>query len=93
MARPELSERNPAWPVTFRLEPLGHDDVQELIAEQVPDHLRTRIACAAGGNPLFIEEMLAIAGEADGEVVVPPTQNLVMAERTRDRLAALTPKP
>jgi class 3 adenylate cyclase/tetratricopeptide (TPR) repeat protein len=81
MARPELSERNPAWPVTFRLEPLGHDEVQELIAEQVPDHLRKRIARAAGGNPLFIEEMLAIAGEADGEVVVPPTLQALLAAR------------
>jgi class 3 adenylate cyclase/tetratricopeptide (TPR) repeat protein len=81
MARPELSERNPAWPVTFRLEPLGHDEVQELIAEQVPDHLRKRIARAAGGNPLFIEEMLAIAGEADGEVVAPPTLQALLAAR------------
>jgi predicted ATPase len=81
MARPELSERNPAWPVTFRLEPLGHDEVQELIAEQVPDHLRKRIARAAGGNPLFIEEMLAIAGEANGEVVVPPTLQALLAAR------------
>jgi hypothetical protein len=67
--------------VTFRLEPLGDDDVQELIAEHVPDHLRKRIARAAGGNPLFIEEMLAIAGEANGEVVVPPTLQALLAAR------------
>ena len=31
IARPELVERHPAWPVTLRLEPLGADDVDELI--------------------------------------------------------------
>jgi len=81
MARPELTERHPAWPVTLRLEPLGDDDVEELIAERAPEQLRERIARAAGGNPLFIEEMLAMAGEADGEVVVPPTLQALLAAR------------
>jgi class 3 adenylate cyclase len=36
LARPELSERRPAWALTLRLEPLGDDDVMELIAERVP---------------------------------------------------------
>ena len=34
MARPELTERRPAWPVTLRLEPLGDEDVEELIPER-----------------------------------------------------------
>ena len=82
MARPELTERRPAWPVTLRLEPLGDEDVEELIPER--DRRRrcaTKIARAAGGNPLFIEEMLAMAGEADGEVVVPPTLQALLAAR------------
>ena len=66
MARPELAERRPAWPVTLRLEPLGAEDVDQLIPERIAGELRQRIARAAGGNPLFIEEMLAMAGEADG---------------------------
>ena len=81
MARPELSEHRPTWPVTFRLEPLRDDDVDELIPERIPGKLRERIARAAGGNPLFIEEMLAMAGEADGEVVVPPTLQALLAAR------------
>jgi class 3 adenylate cyclase/tetratricopeptide (TPR) repeat protein len=81
MARPEFSERRPAWPVTLRLEPLGDDDVEELIPERIPGGLRERIARAAGGNPLFIEEMLAMAQEADGEVVVPPTLQALLAAR------------
>ena len=81
MARPELSGGRPTWPVTLRLEPLGDDDVEELIAERVPGELRTKIARAAGGNPLFIEEMLAMAGDGDGEVVVPPTLQALLAAR------------
>jgi class 3 adenylate cyclase/tetratricopeptide (TPR) repeat protein len=81
MARPELSGGRPTWPVTLRLEPLPDEDVEELIAERVPGDLRTKIARAAGGNPLFIEEMLAMAGERDGEVVVPPTMQALLAAR------------
>ena len=81
IARPELTERRPAWPVTLRLEPLGDEDVDELIPERIPGELREKIARAAGGNPLFIEEMLAMAGEAEGEVVVPPTLQALLAAR------------
>ena len=81
IARPELSERHPAWPVSLRLEPLGEEEVEELIPERIAGELRKRIARAAGGNPLFIEEMLAMAGEADGEVVVPPTLQALLAAR------------
>jgi class 3 adenylate cyclase/tetratricopeptide (TPR) repeat protein len=87
MARPELTERHPAWPVTLRLEPLPNDDVEELIAERVPELLRERIARAAGGNPLFIEEMLAMAGAADGTVLVPPSLQALLAARL-DQLEA-----
>ena len=81
MARPELSERHPTWPVTLRLEPLGDDDVEELIPERIAGELRQRISRAAGGNPLFIGEMLAMAQEAEGEVVVPPTLQALLAAR------------
>ena len=81
IARPELVERHPAWPVTLRLEPLGADDVDELIPAQLVAELRERIARAAAGNPLFIEEMLAMAGESAGDVVVPPTLQALLAAR------------
>ena len=81
MARPELSERHPTWPVTLRLEPLSDDNVTELIAERIPQGLRERVARAAGGNPLFIEEMLAMAGEADDEMIVPATLQALLAAR------------
>ena len=81
MARPELAERRPTWPVTLRLEPLGDEDVDHLIPERIGGELRDKIARAAGGNPLFIEEMLAMAGEADGDVVVPPTLQALLGAR------------
>ena len=81
LARPELVDRRSAWPVTLRLEPLGDHDVAELIPEPFPGKLRERIIRAAGGNPLFVEEMLAIASEAEGEVIVPPTLQALLAAR------------
>jgi class 3 adenylate cyclase len=38
LARPELAERRPAWPVTLRLEPLSDEDVEELIPTTFPEH-------------------------------------------------------
>ena len=67
--------------MTLRLEPLGGDDVDQLIPERIAGELREKIARAAGGNPLFIEEMLAMAQEAEGEVVVPPTLRALLAAR------------
>ena len=81
MARPELVERRATWPVTIRLEPLDDAAVTTLIGDQVPEELRERITRASGGNPLFVAEMLAIAGGADGEVVVPPTLRALLAAR------------
>jgi class 3 adenylate cyclase/tetratricopeptide (TPR) repeat protein len=81
LARPELPERRPQWPIALRLEPLAEDDVQELIPARIAGELREKITRAAGGNPLFIGEMLAMASEADGEVVVPPTLQALLAAR------------
>jgi class 3 adenylate cyclase/tetratricopeptide (TPR) repeat protein len=87
LARPELGAHRPTWPVTLRLQPLSDEAVEELIAKRVMGELRTKIARAASGNPLFIEEMLAMAGERDGEVVVPPTLQTLLAARL-DQLEA-----
>jgi class 3 adenylate cyclase len=81
MARPELTERRPDWPVTLRLEPLAATEAEELIPTRISGDLRGRIARAAGGNPLFVEEMVAIAGDAGSEVVVPPTLQALLATR------------
>ena len=47
--------------MTLRLEPLGQNEIDELIAERVPQELRERIARTSGGNPLFALETLKLA--------------------------------
>jgi class 3 adenylate cyclase/tetratricopeptide (TPR) repeat protein len=79
MARPELVARRPEWPVAVRLEPLAGDAVDELLAG-LPEETRGRVAAAAGGNPLFLTEMLAMARE-DGAVDVPPTLRALLGAR------------
>ena len=81
MARPELLDRRPAWPVTLRLDPLGDSDVEELIPRRIGGEQRERITRAAGGNPLFIAEMVAMSEEADGDVAVPQTLHALLAAR------------
>ena len=81
MARPELVERRPTWPVTVLLEPLRDEALAELIPKRIAGDLRARIARAAGGNPLFVSEMLAIAGDGNGAVAVPPTLQALLAAR------------
>ena len=80
MARPELVERRPGWPGVLRLEALPPEQADALIGDSVAAELRTRIARAAGGNPLFISEMLAMAA-ADADVAVPPTLKALLAAR------------
>jgi class 3 adenylate cyclase/tetratricopeptide (TPR) repeat protein len=81
MARPELLERRSAWPITLRLAPLGDSDVDHLIPRRFGGQQREKIARAAGGNPLFIAEMLAMSEGGNGEVAVPPTLQALLAAR------------
>ena len=70
-ARPELVEARPAFgagrpnATSLHLDPLGPGDARELIDELLggavlPEAFRSRIAVAAEGNPLFMEEMLGM---------------------------------
>ena len=81
MARPELIERRPTWPRPVTLEPLPAEDAEELLPDTFDHELRARIARAAGGNPLFLTEMAAMASEADGEVLVPASLRALLAAR------------
>jgi class 3 adenylate cyclase/tetratricopeptide (TPR) repeat protein len=80
MARPELIEMRPTWPAALRLEPLPPEEAEALIGDTVSREMRERIARAAGGNPLFISEMLAMAA-GNEEVEVPPTLKALLAAR------------
>ena len=97
MARPELLDRRPAWgggklnATNVLLEPLAPAETDELIDRLLSGHLlnaslRDRIREAAGGNPLFVGEMLAMLeesgnGDVSTDVVVPPTIQALLASR------------
>jgi len=68
------------------LEPLGADECAELMEQleaPLDPELRERITAASAGNPLYVEEMLAMVREhgGDGEVVVPPTIHALLQAR------------
>jgi hypothetical protein len=79
IARPELTARRGEWPVSLRLEPLSEEAAAELVGGAARE-LRARIMAAAGGNPLFLTEMIAMAAEID-DVEVPPTLRALLAAR------------
>jgi class 3 adenylate cyclase/tetratricopeptide (TPR) repeat protein len=90
MARPELLERRPGWgggkwnATTVLLEPLDGDETEQLLEAigGVDDELRARIRQASEGNPLFVEEMIALVRESGGgEVEIPPTIQALLAAR------------
>jgi class 3 adenylate cyclase/tetratricopeptide (TPR) repeat protein len=81
LARPDFAERRPEWPVSFRLEPLAGDDVEALIPASLSAELRSRIAHAAGGNPLFLTEMAAMAAQTEQDMPVPPNLQALLAAR------------
>jgi class 3 adenylate cyclase/tetratricopeptide (TPR) repeat protein len=93
LARPELLDRRPGWgggklnTANLLLEPLKPAEAAALIDELVPAgtldrQLRERVQAAAAGNPLFVEEMLALIAESDGgDLVIPPTIQALLAAR------------
>jgi len=107
LARPELLELRPSWAggrmnaTTFLVEPLDVKAVNELLTHlvagaEVATELRGRIAAAAEGNPLFVEEVVAMLVELDqlvghddrlpgvattAELEVPPSIEALMAAR------------
>jgi tetratricopeptide (TPR) repeat protein len=87
MARPELLDRRSGWGGVLRLQPLGPDEAETLMEARIGGQalgadLRGRILRAAGGNPLFVEEMAAmVQASGDGELEVPPTLQALLAAR------------
>ncbi len=93
-ARPELIEERQAWAegdgnvTAVLLDPLDSADSERLL-DQLGDGLapdaRARVIAASEGNPLFLEEMAALAREL-GTVAVPSTIQALLAARL-ERLA------
>ena len=100
LARPELFDRRASWTAPRQratlvsLAPLGHGESDELIEglvgeQDLSEQVRRRIVETAEGNPLFVEQMLAmLADDPDAtEDVLPPTIRALLAARI-DRLEA-----
>lgn len=88
-ARPELMESSPGWSggklnaSTVLLEPLPTEDC-EVLLDRLGDGLdpaaRAKVVAASEGNPLFLEEMVAVARE-QGAIAVPATIQALLAAR------------
>ena len=94
IARPELFELRPAWTtpkpnlVSLMLEPLAQQQTETLVDElrDLPAEIKARIVEAAEGNPLFVEQLVAMQAENGGGVLeIPPTIQALLAARI-DRL-------
>ena len=97
MARPDLFELRPSWaaPRTnttiVPLAPLSGHEAQSLFnglaqQDELSDLAKSRIVEAAEGNPLFLEQMVAMQSEHPmQELILPPTIQALLAARI-DRL-------
>jgi predicted ATPase/class 3 adenylate cyclase len=96
LARPELLDARPAWQApsdnatTVRLEPLAENEAAALLERALGAHLvdkqtGQRALEAAEGNPLFLEQLLAMQAEHGEQLDVPLTVQAVLAARI-DRL-------
>jgi class 3 adenylate cyclase len=95
LARPELLEERPTWgggklnATTILLEPLDAEDsevlVDRLAAGTVTPHVRRTITEVAEGNPLFLEEMVAMLRDDPNAAALPATIHAVLTARL-DRL-------
>jgi class 3 adenylate cyclase/tetratricopeptide (TPR) repeat protein len=94
VARTELLDLRPGWgggklnSTSLLLEPLGEDECSVLMGRligdaELDDGLRERITSTSGGNPLYVEEMLAMVREHGGvgEIAVPPTIHALLQAR------------
>jgi class 3 adenylate cyclase/tetratricopeptide (TPR) repeat protein len=111
VARPDLLDERPAWgggkmnSATLSLEPLGEDDVEDLVSNllgraNLPADVVERVVGSAEGNPLFVEQTIAmliddglLVRDGDGwapagdlsKISVPPSIQALLSARV-DRL-------
>src|SRR5204863_342072 len=87
---PGLLAGGPAWgggrrnATSLLLEPLEEGAARELavhLAGGLDDSRRARVVQAAEGNPLFLEQMLAMVEETGEAEQLPPTINALLAAR------------
>jgi class 3 adenylate cyclase/tetratricopeptide (TPR) repeat protein len=86
LARPELLEARPEWPVTVALQPLAPADLDALLDELgAPAAMQGQIAKTAAGNPLFAEELVAWVSDGGDLTEMPTSLNALLGARL-DRL-------
>ena len=99
LARPDLFDARPSWSNPrpnarlLTLAPLSEDDSSALIERltrerALSENERARIVEAAEGNPLFVEQLLAMdaeTGNGKRKLLIPPTIQALLAARI-DRL-------
>jgi class 3 adenylate cyclase/tetratricopeptide (TPR) repeat protein len=87
LARAELLDARPRWPgAGLTLGPLTDAESQELLDELATEwpltpSARQQVADAAEGNPLFLEQMVAMLAEGGPAREVPPTIQALLAAR------------
>ncbi|MGH3051491.1 MAG: adenylate/guanylate cyclase domain-containing protein, partial [Gaiellaceae bacterium] len=90
VARPDLLDERPGWSGELvELEPLPSEEAETLVAvlgAGVDPAIRVRATGVAEGNPLFLEQLLALAEEDGHELAVPHTIQALLSARL-DRLA------
>jgi class 3 adenylate cyclase/tetratricopeptide (TPR) repeat protein len=85
LGRPELLDDRPVSPGTETIElgPLVESDAEALLAGLgAPEPARKEILSVAEGNPLFLEQLAAVAVDAaPGRLPIPPTIEAVIGAR------------
>jgi class 3 adenylate cyclase/tetratricopeptide (TPR) repeat protein len=91
LARPDLVDARPAWGAHSRAETLTLEVLSEAESDELIDELisrselavetRARISEVAAGNPLFVEQLLAMFSEGGDLERVPATIQALLAAR------------
>jgi len=90
--RPELLEERPGWgggkfnASTVLLDPLAGEECEALLDQLgagLDAEARQRVVAASEGNPLFLEEMVALARDGETTLVPPSIQALLAARLER----------
>jgi class 3 adenylate cyclase/tetratricopeptide (TPR) repeat protein len=91
LARPDLAEERPEWltspnGTSFLLGPLTDAEAHALLDEighewPLDAVARARIADAAEGNPLYVEQMAAMLAEGESLEAIPPSIQALLAAR------------
>src|SRR5207247_1936063 len=94
LARPDRLETRPGWAVPqqgrtmLELQPLPEPHAQELVAllgtDRLSEQAQARIVETGEGNPLFLEQLVAVQASGEPETL-PPSVQAVLAARI-DRL-------